>query len=497
MGDALPTVDLGTGRTALAISAGRSLSTCAILDDRTVKCWGDNGQGALGLGDQNTRGDQPGEMGDNLPTVNLGTGRTALAISTSVAGACAILDNGSVKCWGRNSTGQLGLGDTNNRGDTSNEMGDNLPSVNLGTGRTAISISARGEHACAVLDDGSVKCWGHNIGTLGLGDTTDRGDNPGEMGDALPAVALGTSRTALTVSTGSKASCVVLDSNTVKCWGFNSDGQLGLGTTDTRGDGPGEMGNNLPAVDLDGNVASPAVRVTLTADRTSLVAGRTITYTVTVANTGGKRLSTLRVAAPDVPACARSISSLAINASVTYTCAYVTTSVDLPQMSNRMFVTSRQGANDWSRTVRTRVDKRIRKTDALVRLGTGDFVGNNVYNSSGSNQSASTAIAGSAKTFTVRIQNDGNAGDTFTVKGLANSSKFVVVYKRGATDITSQVVAGTYSTGAIAAAATHDITVSITAKSVAAAGDSVSRTITVTGTSGGTVDAVVVKATRS
>lgn len=73
---------------------------------------------------------------------------------------CAILTDDSVKCWGGNYNGQLGLGDTNSRGDESNEMGDNLPAVNLGTGRTAKAIATGGYHTCALLDNDSVKCWG-------------------------------------------------------------------------------------------------------------------------------------------------------------------------------------------------------------------------------------------------------------------------------------------------------------------------------------------------
>ena len=73
---------------------------------------------------------------------------------------CAVLDDDSVKCWGDNWYGKLGLGEPSSRGDGPGEMGDNLPAVDLGTGRTAKMISAGGFHTCAVLDDDSVKCWG-------------------------------------------------------------------------------------------------------------------------------------------------------------------------------------------------------------------------------------------------------------------------------------------------------------------------------------------------
>ena len=71
-------------------------------------------------------------MGDDLPAVDLGTGRTAKMVSAGGATTCAVLDDDSVKCWGRNDFGQLGIGDTDRRGDGSGEMGDDLPFVDLG-----------------------------------------------------------------------------------------------------------------------------------------------------------------------------------------------------------------------------------------------------------------------------------------------------------------------------------------------------------------------------
>ena len=66
----LPAVDLGTGKTAPKIAAGH-MHACALLKDGSVKCWGNNAGGQLGLGDMQNRGDQPNEMGDNLPIVKL------------------------------------------------------------------------------------------------------------------------------------------------------------------------------------------------------------------------------------------------------------------------------------------------------------------------------------------------------------------------------------------------------------------------------------------
>jgi len=251
MGASLPAVNLGTGRTAVALSAGFD-HVCALLDNGSVKCWGRNHHGQLGQGDVADRGDAPGEMGDSLPVVPLGTGRTALAIAAGFAHNCALLDDFTVKCWGFNTFGQLGLGNTDPRGDGSGEMGDALPAVDLGTGRTARSIAAghSSNTVCALLDDATVKCWGDNQrGKLGQGDVADRGDAPGEMGDSLPVVPLGTGRTAQAVAVGA-AVCAILDGGALKCWGGNYHGELGLGDTEDRGDEPGEMGNALPAVDV-------------------------------------------------------------------------------------------------------------------------------------------------------------------------------------------------------------------------------------------------------
>jgi len=115
---------------------------------------------------------------------------SATIISTGVYHSCAVLDNGSAKCWGHNAYGQLGIDNKIDMGDDSGEMAQ-LTGINLGTGRTATAISGGGDHSCAKLDNGAVKCWGNNPrGQLGTDNTTNMGDDPGEMGDNLPSVKL-------------------------------------------------------------------------------------------------------------------------------------------------------------------------------------------------------------------------------------------------------------------------------------------------------------------
>ena len=266
MGVNLPAVDLGTGVLAKSVHAGYR-HTCALLTDGHVKCWG---SGSLGIGVTDARGDEPNEMGNYLPLVDLGVGRTAKALFAGELATCALLDNDGLKCWGKNSVGVLGLGDRVSRGDAPNQMGDNLPYVQLGAGRFVKDLAIGMVHACAVLDDQTVKCWGENmVGQLGQGTyTLPIGISPNEVAN-LPPVNLGSGRTAKAVAVGDYHSCVILDNDTVKCWGENRSGQLGLGDQRIRGSRPNEMGDNLMPVDL--GPGRTAKRITATMDSTCVI----------------------------------------------------------------------------------------------------------------------------------------------------------------------------------------------------------------------------------
>lgn len=246
MGDELPVVNLGSGRTVKAIALGE-VHSCAILDNNTVKCWGGNDWGQLGV-----QGDHylPSHMGDALPIVKLGSGRTAKAIAVGNIHSCAILDNNAIKCWGSNYHGQLGASDLNDLSGT----------VDLGSGRTAKAITAGATYTCALLDNNSVKCWGGNFdGGLGLGDTKPRYNSP----STLPAVSLGSGRSVKAITAGLGQTCAILDNSALKCWGLNGHGELGLGDKRNRGDDASEMGDKLPAVDLGSGRTAKAITASM------------------------------------------------------------------------------------------------------------------------------------------------------------------------------------------------------------------------------------------
>jgi alpha-tubulin suppressor-like RCC1 family protein len=218
-------VSLGSSRIAVGVATG-GRSTCVILDNGTVKCWGLNNSGQLGYGHTENIGDN--ETPSAIAPVDLGAGRTATAIAGGGDHFCAILDNGTVRCWGSGGSGQLGYGNTATIGD--NETPGSVGPVDLGAGRTAVAITAGTLHTCAILDNGTVRCWGHNTsGELGITGGPYIGDNE-TPGSVAPAE-LGAGRTAVAISAGESNTCAILDNGALKCWGSNAGGKLGYAST--------------------------------------------------------------------------------------------------------------------------------------------------------------------------------------------------------------------------------------------------------------------------
>ena len=129
---------------------------------------------------------------------------------------------------GANSYGQLGAGSLQDIGDDSEETGEMLRPVSLGA-RRVVDVAAGRDHTCVILDHfpGDVKCFGRNsAGQLGLGDTRDRGGSPGDLGENLPVVNLGSGCTARQVVLGVRHTCARLNTGQVKCWGSSYYGQV-------------------------------------------------------------------------------------------------------------------------------------------------------------------------------------------------------------------------------------------------------------------------------
>ena len=192
---------------------------CVIFEGGKLKCWGENTSGQLGIGGINNRGDNDNEMGSSLPFVNLGSGRSAVQVALCDSHTCAILDNGDIKCWGAGSNGRLGYGNIQNKKTPPSAA------VNLGSSKTAKWVTAGRYHNCAILNDDTLKCWGYgSAGRLGYGDKTNQYAPPSNV------VNLGSERTAVRVEAGSSHVCAVLDNGSMKCWGASDDSQLGTGS---------------------------------------------------------------------------------------------------------------------------------------------------------------------------------------------------------------------------------------------------------------------------
>ncbi|MEO7254104.1 MAG: Ig-like domain repeat protein [Casimicrobium sp.] len=174
---------------------------CAVTTTGSVQCWGLNAYGQLGDGTTTQQ---------NTPVTVAGLGATATAVAAAENHSCALLSNGTVKCWGINSAGQLGNGNTTN----------SLTPVTVLGLASVVSISTGWFHTCAVLSGGGLKCWGSNgYGQLGDGTQTNRSSPVDVLGGLTSGVA--------NVAGGYLHTCATLTSGALKCWGTNNYGQVG------------------------------------------------------------------------------------------------------------------------------------------------------------------------------------------------------------------------------------------------------------------------------
>jgi hypothetical protein len=196
---------------ASAVSAGWK-HTCAIIGAGAVKCWGWNNYGQLGNGTATSSSE---------PVTPIGMTSEATSISAGPFYSCAVVE-GEVKCWGSNQNGQLGDGGTSQPYEPVT-----IPGIN-----NVVAVATGSEHVCALLSVGSVGCWGmNNFGQLGLGYYENTFPFPIHAVGGIPSLSSG----ATAISAGGFHTCVIMADGTLKCWGHNHDGQLGVATTEECG----------------------------------------------------------------------------------------------------------------------------------------------------------------------------------------------------------------------------------------------------------------------
>lgn len=219
------------GDDAVAKLAVGGLHNCVLLQTGSVRCWGANQAGQLGYGDTAPRGTTTASVGD----VDLG-GDIAEQLVTGGSHTCVLLRGGAVRCWGRNDEGQLGLNDTTPRGNKPIDLPlqENVPLPD-----EALEITAGNSHTCARLRNGGVYCWGWNFGgQLGYGDTENRGDGLGPNVADRP-LAFGSTTVDHILAHKTNTTCAIVGGGELSCWGYGGNGQLGYGNTTNRGDGVG------------------------------------------------------------------------------------------------------------------------------------------------------------------------------------------------------------------------------------------------------------------
>ena len=242
-----PTPVTGLPRDVTAITAGTE-HTCALLATGAVTCWGNNASGQLG---DNTTANQL------TPTPVTGLSSDVTAISAGHFHTCALLTTGAVHCWGYNGNGQLGDGTTNDRHAPT-------PVTGLSSGVTA--ITAETFHTCALLTTGAVHCWGYNgYGQLGDGTTTNQ---------LTPTPVTGLSSGVTAITAGRYHTCALLATGALTCWGDNTYGHLGDGTTIHRKTPTAVSG-------LDSGVGATTTTTTSTTTTSTTVAPTTTTTTTT------------------------------------------------------------------------------------------------------------------------------------------------------------------------------------------------------------------------
>ena len=208
--------------TATAVAAGDG-HACALLSNRTVECWGDNEWGQLGADPQ-----PDGGIGAAFTPIAVAGLSNVTAIAAGAVHTCALISGGTVECWGYNGDGELGNA-TSTLCNGFDKCSSTPAPVSGLSGVMAIAIGAEhgANHTCALLGNGSVECWGYD-GDGELGNGTVTVTSP--YGSATPGLVSNVT-TAISITALGEAACALLSGGSVKCWGNNDNGELGDGTT--------------------------------------------------------------------------------------------------------------------------------------------------------------------------------------------------------------------------------------------------------------------------
>ena len=247
-----------------------------------------NGAGQLGIGTVDSPRRQRWRDGRQPPGGEPRSRPHRAAVSKGGAHACALLDNGAVKCWGDNGYGQLGQGDVDTAAGSrptwatasllspSEPDGPPPPSPSATTAAAPASTtetSSAGD-ATTLANSGPVTPWTGATNRARWARTCRPWRSEG--------------RTVTAIVRGVHHSCAILDDGTLKCWGDGFWGNLGLGNKDNVGEVPSEMGDGLPTVDVGtGRTVGLATRVNVAVSAPApVLVGGTLSYDITVTNTG-------------------------------------------------------------------------------------------------------------------------------------------------------------------------------------------------------------------
>jgi alpha-tubulin suppressor-like RCC1 family protein len=199
--------------TVVALSTGMAGAQCALLSNGTTKCWGPDSNGELGDGN-------PNYTIVSTPVLATVVSQTNPAKGISMgASTCAALTDGTIECWGYNGSGNLGNG-------TSTNSLTAVTTYSNSASNPALQVSAGLYTGCAVFHDGTAECWG-NVG--GNPAAPLLGNSLNAAGSLTP-VPVSMTNPATAISIGSSSACALMADKTVQCWGSNTQGELGTGS---------------------------------------------------------------------------------------------------------------------------------------------------------------------------------------------------------------------------------------------------------------------------